>query len=176
MSSNNNNKKDDDLQHVIPKLVVTSSSSTSTISSSVDLTSPTTSSSNSSSSASASGFSHHHHHHHHNPPLRSISQLFSLFALSFSYALMFATMSNIVIAKEVDRLASTSQTTWVGVIMAVGALAQITCHGCLSDISPLSKIDDYVLPSSESTQPPAGSYSKRSSGPTHRLYLCKNAS
>jgi MFS family permease len=65
------------------------------------------------------------HHHHHHPPNRTLTQLFGLFAVSFSYALMFATMSNIVIAKEVDKLASTSQTTWVGVIMAVGALAQI---------------------------------------------------
>ena len=52
-------------------------------------------------------------------------QLLGLFAISFSYALLFATVSNIVIAREVDRLASTNQTTWVGVMMAVGALAQV---------------------------------------------------
>lgn len=83
--------------------------------------------------------------HHHTVPSSSSSSasslalplrfLFELFAVSFSYALLYMTLSNVVIPKEVEKLADSSQTTWVGVIVGSGALSQLVTPvvGALSD-------------------------------------------
>lgn len=61
------------------------------------------------------------------PPKRlfTMPQLVALFACSFSYAFVFNTINNIVIPKEIERLASSRQSVWVGLIMAAGALSQL---------------------------------------------------
>jgi MFS family permease len=55
----------------------------------------------------------------------SMPQLMALFAVMFSYAFVFNTVSNIVIPQEIERLATSRQSIWVGLIMAAGALSQI---------------------------------------------------
>lgn len=67
----------------------------------------------------------------------TLPQLMCLFACSFSYAFIFNTINNIVIPKEIERLASSRQSLWVGAIMAAGALSQLATPvaGAASDRS-----------------------------------------
>ena len=55
----------------------------------------------------------------------SLYELFCLFAVSFSYAFIFNTLTNIVIPKEVEQLAPVRQSIWVGLIMSAGAICQL---------------------------------------------------
>jgi MFS family permease len=67
----------------------------------------------------------------------TLLQLVCLFACSFSYAFIFNSINNIVIPKEIERLASSRQSVWVGLVMAAGALSQIATPvvGAASDRS-----------------------------------------
>lgn len=56
----------------------------------------------------------------------SLLELHGLFACSFSYAFIFNTVNNIVIPKEIERLTVTRQSVWVGLIMAAGAISQLS--------------------------------------------------
>jgi MFS family permease len=55
----------------------------------------------------------------------TLPQLMALFACSFSYAFIFNTINNIVIPKEIERLATSRQSMWVGAIMGAGAISQL---------------------------------------------------
>jgi hypothetical protein len=69
--------------------------------------------------------------------LLTLPQLMGLFACSFSYAFIFNTINNIVIPKEIERLASSRQSIWVGAIMGAGAISQLATPvvGAASDRS-----------------------------------------
>ena len=55
-----------------------------------------------------------------------VCELMGLFAVSFSYAFVFNTINNIVIPKEIERLSPSRQSVWVGMIMAAGAISQLS--------------------------------------------------
>ncbi|RHW72373.1 major facilitator superfamily [Trypanosoma brucei equiperdum] len=65
----------------------------------------------------------------------SMREHLSLFAMSFSYGLCFNTLNNIVIPKTVARITHGKESLWVGVLMGIGALCQITSplFGACSD-------------------------------------------
>lgn len=67
----------------------------------------------------------------------TLPQMLCLFSVSFSYAFVFNTVMTIVVPKEIERLASTRQSLWVGVVMALGAVCQLATPvvGSLSDRS-----------------------------------------
>jgi MFS family permease len=60
------------------------------------------------------------------PPAQhfSLLRLLCMFAVSFSYGLVFNTVNNIVIPNEIERLTTSRQSMWVGLIMASGAISQ----------------------------------------------------
>lgn len=55
----------------------------------------------------------------------TLTEMLGLFAVSFSYAFCFNTLNTIVIPKEIERLTSTRQSMWVGLVMATGAISQL---------------------------------------------------
>ncbi|KAH9580919.1 Major facilitator superfamily [Trypanosoma melophagium] len=56
--------------------------------------------------------------------LMSMKELLILLSMSFSYALCFNTLSNILIPKTVARLTDGTQSLWVGTLMTLGAICQ----------------------------------------------------
>jgi UMF1 family MFS transporter len=69
------------------------------------------------------------------PPLRSVPDLFGLFAAAFAYGLVFHTVSNVIIAREVALITTTNESMWVSIVAAVGALCQFgtPIAGAISD-------------------------------------------
>ncbi|RNF02433.1 arabinose efflux permease family protein [Trypanosoma rangeli] len=65
----------------------------------------------------------------------SMKELLLLLSMSFSYALCFNTLNNIVIPKIVGRLGDNKQSLWLGLLMVLGALCQMSAPlvGAYSD-------------------------------------------
>ena len=59
-------------------------------------------------------------------PILSLPDLLALFSMSFSYAFCFNALNNVVIPKEIERLTHSRQSMWVGLVMATGALSQLS--------------------------------------------------
>lgn len=59
-------------------------------------------------------------------PILSLPDLLALFSMSFSYGFCFNALNNVVIPKEIERLTHSRQSMWVGLVMATGAISQLS--------------------------------------------------